>query len=84
VFFPIQLAIVLSPRADQAPGSFAGGDFLFCDVPQGPKSRWREVTAGLGDTVLVCTRNCLVRIGGVYGLKGVKHGMAPLTAGRRT
>ncbi len=84
VFFPIQLAVVLSPRADQAPGGFAGGDFVFCDVPEGPKSRRREVAAGLGDAVLFCTRDRLVRIGGVYGLQGVKHGLTPLTAGNRT
>ena len=84
VFFPVQLAVVLSPRADQAPGGFAGGAFLFCDVPEGPKSRRREVAAGLGDAVLFCTRDRLVRIGGAYGLQGVKHGMAPLTAGSRT
>jgi hypothetical protein len=84
VFFPIQMAVVLSPRADQAPGGFEGGDFLFCDVPEGPKSRRREVAAGLGDAVLFCTRDRLVRIGGAYGLQGVKHGMAPLTAGSRT
>jgi hypothetical protein len=84
VFFPIQLAVVLSPRADQAPDGFAGGAFLFCDVPEGPKSRRREVAAGLGDAVLFCTRDRLVRIGGACGLQPVKHGMAPLTAGSRT
>jgi hypothetical protein len=84
VFFPIQLAVVLSLRADQAPGGFAGGHFVFGDVPEGPKSRRREVAAGLGDALLFGTRDRLVRIGGVYGLQGVKHGLAPLTAGSRT
>jgi hypothetical protein len=84
VFFPIQLAVVLSPRTDQAPDGFAGGEFLFCDVPEGPKARRRAVAAGLGDAVLFCTRDRLVRIGGAYGLQPVKHGMAPLTAGNRT
>jgi hypothetical protein len=84
VFFPIQLAVVLSPRADQAPDGFEGGAFLFCDVPEGPKARRREVAAGLGDAVLFCTRDRLVQIGGAYGLQPVKHGMAPLTAGSRT
>jgi uncharacterized protein len=84
VFFPIQLAVVLSPRADQAPDGFQGGAFLFGDAPEGPESRRREVAAGLGDAVLFCTRDRLVRIGGAYGLQGVKHGMAPLTAGSRT
>ena len=84
VFFPIQLAVVLSPRADQAPDGFVGGEFLFCDVPEGPKARRREVAAGLGDALLFCTRDRLVHIGGAYGLQPVKHGMAPLTAGSRT
>jgi hypothetical protein len=48
VFFPVQLAVVLSPRANQAPDGFRGGEFLFCDVPEGPKARRREVAAGLG------------------------------------
>ncbi len=84
VFFPIQLAIVLSPRTDQAPNGFQGGEFLFCDVPEGRKARRRKVAAGLGDAVLFCTRDRLVQIGGVYGLQPVKHGMAPLIEGSRT
>jgi hypothetical protein len=83
VFFPIQLAVVLSPRADQAPDGFQGGEFLFCDVPEGPKARRREVAAGLGDAVLFCTRDRLLPIGGAYGLQPVKHGMAVLTTGSR-
>ena len=84
MFFPIQLAVVLSPRADQEPDGFQGGEFLLCDVPEGPKARRRKVAAGLGDAVLFCTRDRLVPIGGAYGLQPVKHGMAPLTAGSRT
>jgi uncharacterized protein len=86
VFFPIQMAVVLSPRADaadpDAPG-FQGGDFLFCDSPAGKKSRRRELALGLGDGVLFCTRDRLVRVGGVAGLQPVKHGAAPITAGTR-
>jgi hypothetical protein len=83
VFFPIQMAVVLSPRLDQAPDGFAGGAFLFRDVPERPKSRRREVAAGLGDAVLFCTRDRLVPIGGVHGLQPVKHGVAEITAGTR-
>ena len=83
VFFPLQLAVVLSPRADQEPGGFVGGEFLFGDVPEGPKARRREVAAGLGDAILFCTRDRLVRVGGAYGLQPVKHGAAPITAGTR-
>jgi hypothetical protein len=77
VFFPVQLAVVLSPRADQAADGFQGGEFLFCDVPEGRKARRRKVAAGLGDAVPFCTRDRLVPIGGAYGLQPVKHGMAP-------
>jgi hypothetical protein len=86
VFFPLQMAVVLSQRANpDAPdsGGFTGGEFLFCDVPERRKSRRREVAAGLGDAVLFCTRDRLVRVGGVYGLQPVKHGAARVTAGTR-
>jgi hypothetical protein len=83
VFFPVQLAVVLSPRADQDAEGFQGGEFLLCDVPEGPKARRREVPAGLGDAILFCTRDRLVRVGGAYGLQPVKHGAAPITAGTR-
>ena len=83
VFFPIQLAVVLSPRADQHAAGFEGGAFLFCDVPEGKKSRRQEIPLGLGDAVLFCTRDRLVRVGGAYGLQPVKHGVAPITAGER-
>jgi hypothetical protein len=86
VFFPIQMAVVLSPRVDesdlQADG-FRGGEFLLCDVPEGKKARRREIEAGLGDAVLFCTRDRLVAVGGAYGLQPVKHGVAPITAGTR-
>jgi hypothetical protein len=86
VFFPIQLAVVLSPRADLDDADtqgFQGGEFLFCDSPESRKSRRREVVLGLGDAVLFCTRDRLVRVGGVVGLQPVKHGAAPITAGTR-
>jgi hypothetical protein len=84
VFFPIQMAVVLSPQADSSnPEGFQGGEFLFCDVPQGKKSRRLEVAAGLGDMLLFCTRDRLVAVGGVHGLQAVKHGVAPIRAGTR-
>jgi hypothetical protein len=86
VFFPIQLVIVLSPRADPAardPHAFTGGEFLFCDQPVRKASERRAIAAGLGDAVLFCTRARLVRVGGVYGLKPVKHGLDRVTAGCR-
>jgi hypothetical protein len=84
VFFPIQMAVVLSRQSDASnQEGFSGGEFLFCDVPEGRKSRRREVAAGLGDVLLFCTRDRLVAVGGVYGLQPVKHGVAPITAGER-
>jgi hypothetical protein len=86
VFFPIQMAVVLSRRddpSDPTAEGFTGGEFLFCDVPEREKSRRRVVPAGLGDTLLFCTRDRLVRIGGVYGLQPVKHGVDQITHGTR-
>ncbi len=86
VYFPIQLAVVLSPRANGAEAyadGFSGGEFLFCDVPQSKKSRSRTFSAGLGDALLFCTSDRLVRIGGVYGQQAVKHGVSPITEGSR-
>ncbi len=86
VFFPIQMAVVLSPQADPSnPESdgFQGGEFLLYDVPEGKKSRRREVAAGLGDALLFCTRDRLAPVAGVYGLQPVKHGVAPITTGIR-
>jgi hypothetical protein len=86
VYFPIQMAVVLSPIFE-APGceaeGFRGGEFLFCDVPEGKKARRREIPAGLGDTLLFCTRDRLVQVGGAYGLQPVKHGVNPITSGSR-
>ncbi len=86
VYFPIQLAVVLSPRAEPlAPGAegFQGGEFLFCDVPESKRSRQRVVPAGLGDAILFCTRDRLVCVGGAYGLQPVKHGVNPIVQGDR-
>jgi hypothetical protein len=86
VFFPLQLVIVLSPRVETAagdPDGFAGGEFLFCDQPERKPSERRAVPVGLGDAVLFCTRARLVRVGGIYGLKPVKHGMNRVESGSR-
>ena len=86
VFFPIQMAVVLSPWVDPSDAraeGFRGGAFLLCDAPEGKKARRREVAAGLGDAVLFCTRDRLVSVGDAYGLQPVKHGVAVITAGTR-
>src|SRR5262249_7469725 len=84
VFFPIQMAVVLSARWSEPDAhGFRGGEFLFCDVPEGKKARQRTIAAGLGDAVLFCTRDRLVPVGGAYGLQPVKHGVTRITAGER-
>jgi hypothetical protein len=85
VFFPIQLAVVLSPSAADSTNAegFQGGAFLLCDVPASAKSQRRELHAGLGDAVLFCTRDRLARVGGRYGLQPVMHGVTPITSGTR-
>ena len=70
-------------RVDTPGDGFQGGEFLFCDVPEGKKAPRRQFAAGLGDAVLFCTRDRLAKVGGVYGLQPVKHGAAPITAGER-
>lgn len=86
VFFPIQMAVVLSRRADDGEledDGFRGGEFLLCDVPEGKKSQRREIPAGLGDAILFCTRDRIMPVGDRHGLQPVKHGVAPITAGER-
>src|SRR5262249_15705681 len=86
VYFPIQMAVVLSPRLETpAPGmeGFQGGEFHFCDVPERRNSRRKTLQAGLGDVLLFCTRDRLVKVGGAYGLQPVKHGVKPISAGWR-
>ncbi len=84
VYFPLQLAVVLSPcSADGAGEGFGGGEFVLCDVPEGEKSRRRTLTAGLGDAILFCTRDRLEAVGGTYGLQPVMHGVTPITGSDR-
>ena len=83
VFFPLQLAVVLSRGADRNGDGFEGGNFLFCDVEGGNRSRRHEIPLGLGDAILFCTRDRLARVGGAFGLQPVKHGVAPIASGTR-
>ena len=57
VYFPIQLAVVLSRRSDLAvveADAFQGGAFQFADFPQRKNSQTRDIAAGIGDAVLFC------------------------------
>jgi hypothetical protein len=80
VFFPIQLAVVLSPRASSLddPSGFTGGEFLLCD-----ECERHAIPAGLGDAILFCTCGRLVRLGVGYGLQQVKHGLSRIESGNR-
>ena len=80
VYFPIQVAAVLS---EAGPAGFAGGAFILTDVPERRNSSRRKFPAGLGDAILFCTRERLVRIGGAYGLQPVMHGVEPIESGTR-
>jgi hypothetical protein len=84
IYFPLQLAVVLSPRveSDEEDG-FVGGDFLLCDVPQREKAQRKALPASLGDAVLFCTRDRLMTVGKTYGLQPVMHGAEPITSGTR-
>jgi uncharacterized protein len=78
--------VVLSPRAEciaNDPEAFTGGEFLFCDQPERKPSDRKLVPAGLGDAVLFCTRSRPMRVGGVYGLMPVKHGLNLIASGIR-
>jgi hypothetical protein len=79
VYFPLQLVIVLSARDRD----FTGGEFLVCDQPERKPSDRRAIAASLGDAVLFATRSRPVRVGNVYGLKTVKHGLSEVTSGVR-
>ena len=84
LFFPLQLAVVLSTRSADGTGEgFGGGEFLLCDVPESEKSQRRALPASLGDAILFCTRDRLVAVGGTYGLQPVMHGVAPITGSER-
>lgn len=85
VYFPIQMVVVLSERAGDSSqeSDFEGGEFLLCDVPENKKAKRRVIPASLGDAILFCTRDRLVRVGDVFGLQPVKHGMALVTRGIR-
>jgi len=83
-FFPIQLVVVLSPMNDDSiSDGFTGGEFLFCDEPERNKKDRRHIAAGSGDAILFCTRSRLVRVGGAWGLKPVKHGLNRIESGTR-
>lgn len=83
LYFPLQLAVVLSRRAQAGCLGFRGGDFVFADQGVGRRCRRREIAADLGDGVLFCGHDRPVNVGGVPARQSVFHGMSPLTEGER-
>jgi hypothetical protein len=57
---------------------FTGGEFLLCD-----DNERHAIPAGLGDAILFCTCERLVRLGAGYGLQPVKHGLSRIESGSR-
>ena len=75
--FPIQCAISLGPHADD------GGEFLLADEGPGRKKRLLEIATCKGDAVLFASRARLCKIGSVYGLQSVRHGVKSVLAEER-
>lgn len=81
--YPIQMAVVLSPRRTDAKEGFVGGDFVLVDHGVGKRIYRQTVPLDLGDAVLFCTSQRLVGVGGQAALQPVRHGMSELTVGKR-
>ena len=71
--FPLQLAVSLGPA-----GPEDGAEFVLAEA--GKRGKVTRLATGPGDAVLFCTRDRLVKVGGVYGLLPVQHGVTSLEA----
>ena len=80
VFFPLQLVVTLGP-GNAADGG--GNEFALADIRAAKRKRARELSPGVGDGVVFCTRDRLLKVGGAYGRQPVMHGVKPLLAARR-
>lgn len=87
VFFPLQVAIVLSPEhaRDEADDGFRGGEFFLRDgqTNKGSFAGEKQVTLGLGDAVVFCTRERLTPFLDQHAIIPVSHGAKEVTAGTR-
>ena len=80
VAFPLQVAVLLSrPGAD-----FAGGEFLLVEQRPRQQSRGSAISLAQGEAIVFATRERPVD--GTRGAfrAGMRHGLSPLRAGRRT
>jgi hypothetical protein len=71
VFFPLELMVSLGPGAAED-----GGELILADRRPGKKVRQTLVPTNIGDGVLFCSRQRLVRIAGVRGLQPVLNGLS--------
>ena len=74
IFFPIQMAIVLSPRGNsptEEADRFHGGDFLFCDDPVRKKSDQHTRTAKILSRTITAWRMA------VYDMTGIRISADP-------
>lgn len=80
VFFSLQLAVTLGPASARTGG---GGAFVLVDVRPGRRQHRREFATGLGDGIVFWTRERPKKIGGVWGIQPVRHGVTTVTGSER-
>jgi hypothetical protein len=76
VSFPFQLAVTLSD-------GFSGGEFLLVEDAPGKKALRIELPTRQGDGVLFCSQHRLIKLGDVFALQAVRHGVLTITSGER-
>jgi hypothetical protein len=79
VFFPLQVAFVLSRRD----ADFSGGEFLLMEQRPRAQSRGEAITLDRGEAIIFATRWRPVRGARGYYRVNVRHGVSRLHAGRR-
>ncbi len=75
LLFPFQLAVTLGPGCASHGG---GGEFLLAESGTRRKSKARAIATEVGDGVVFCAREHIERVADVYGLRPVRHGLAPV------
>ncbi len=80
VVFPFQLAVTLGPSCTAVEG---GGELRLIDARHGKRTREKRMGTGLGDGIVFCARERLVRIAGAVGLQPVFHGLSEVGPGVR-
>jgi hypothetical protein len=78
VYFPFQMAITLSKRGEH----FTQGAFLVAEEGHGKRAKRAATETDIGDAVIFCTRHRLVKVGGIYALTQMKHGLSKVSGER--